>query len=293
VGDDADHARRGEARDAAVSAVHRSAAAGLATSCQLEHRRLPRQAAGDDADRARRGEARDAVVNAVQLRAGARLAALFALAALGALGACSSVELAAPVVRGRVGPAAARQVRSIVALPASCGTLSMVRVPLEGSAATWVQQVACSDTALRAVDQTVRSNLELGGFSVIDSERVNAVTGSRREVQERRQYWGGVQSSTEIEQRGARFEDATPLEQRALLAELGAQGLLTTRVAVGASVGAGQRRVVTVQLQLLDVPERQLVWSRRCELEVGGIFATDEVAMTSAASCAAEGIRAR
>lgn len=220
-------------------------------------------------------------------------AAAGALAALGVLAACSSVELATPVVRGRVGPAAARPVRSIVALAASCGTLSMVRVPTSASEGMWVQQEACAAPALGAVDQTVRSNLELGGFSVIDSERVNAVTGTRREVQERRQHWGGVQASTKIEQRGARFEDATPLEQRALLAELGAQGLLTTRVTVGASIGAGQRRVVTVQLQLLDVPDRQLVWSRRCELEVGGLFATDEAAMAKAATCAAEGIRAR
>lgn len=249
----------------------------------------------------RAGE-RDVVVNAMGKPAHAassnatpvaRVALAMLAAAAPATAACSSVELAAPVVRGRVGPAAERPVRSIVALAASCGTLSMVRVPINASDGMWVQQAACSADALGAVDQKVRSSLELGGFSVIDSERVNAITGTRREVQERRQYYGSVRSSSEIEQRGARFEDATPLEQRALLAELGAQGLLTTRVTIGASVGAGQRRVVTVQLQLLDVPERQLVWSRRCELEVGGLFATDEAAMASAAGCAAEGILAR
>ena len=233
-------------------------------------------------------------------RTASALAAL-SLAAL-SISACSSVELAGPVIRARSGPAAEHPVRRIVAVPATCGALTTAQAGTDGAGPTnWGQRVACPSSALVAIDQTVRSTLELGGFSVIDSERVNAVTASRHEVQERFEHRAGFPAApggseptiTTTETRGARFEDATPREQREMLTELGAQGLLTTRVTIGAEVGVGMRRVVTVQLQLLDVPERILVWARRCELEVGGLFTTDENAMESAARCAVEGIRAR
>lgn len=225
-----------------------------------------------------------------------RAAAALALLCAGALSsACISVELTPSIVRDRAGPAFAHPVRRIVALPSTCGTLSSVAMATgDPSISIYVPREKCAAPALFAVDQLLRSNLELGGFNVIDSERVNAVTSARHEVQERRQYGSGVVTGTDtVERRGARFEDATPNEQRELLAELGAQGVLTTRISIGASVGAGQRRTVTVQLQLLEMPDRTLVWARRCEKEIGGLLDTDEIAMEGAARCASEGIRAR
>lgn len=236
--------------------------------------------------------------------------ASFASLASFTLTACSSVELAAPIIRERVGPAAQRPVRRVVALPASCGALTLVPIPdPAGGPSRWEQRVACSAQALTAVEQAVRARLELGGFTIIDSERVNAVTASRREIIERRQYsatstiqnqaqaqtlpQAQTQTETQTETTGARFDDATPLEQREMLAELGAQGVLTTRVTIGAQTGFSGRRVATVQIQLLDVPDRELVLARRCELEVGGLLMSDEVAMERAASCAAEGILSR
>ncbi len=233
-----------------------------------------------------------------------------ALAVLAATSACTSVELAAPIVRSRRGPAAEAPVRRVVAVPATCGALSMtVMETYANGKRAFAQREGCPPSTLLAIDQLIRSNLELGGYSVIDLERVNALTATRHEVQERTLLRSAARTSdgtmgatgapvrdattTETETRGARFEDATPLEQRELLAELGAQGLLTTRVTVGAEVGAGLRRIVMVQLQLLDMPERRLVWAQRCELEIGGIFATDDLAMVRAARCASEGLRAR
>lgn len=235
---------------------------------------------------------------------------LAALAVLAATSSCVSTELAAPIVRSRRGPAADAPVRRVVAVPATCGALSMTVLETDAYGnRTMVQREGCPPSTLLAVDQLIRSNLELGGYSVIDLERVNAVTATRHEVQERTLLRSAARSAddttvtasgpvrdattTETETRGARFEDATPLEQRELLAELGAQGLLTTRITVGAEVGAGLRRIVMVQLQLLDMPERRLVWAQRCELEIGGIFATDDEAMVRAARCASEGLRAR
>jgi hypothetical protein len=234
------------------------------------------------------------------------LAVVLALA-VPAIGACSSVELAGPVIRARSGPAAERPIRRIVAVPATCGALTELRVGTDAAGqGIWSQRSTCPKPTLLAVDQAIRSTLELGGFSVIDSERVNAVTATRHELQERSLQRAAAavdgltvtathddSTTTTTETRGARFEDATPREQLEMLTELGAQGLLSTRVTIGAGLGIGQRRLVTVQLQLLEMPERVLVWARRCELEVGGIFTTDERAMERAARCAVEGIRAR
>lgn len=234
---------------------------------------------------------------------------LAGLAVLTATSSCASVELAAPIVRSRRGPAADAPVRRVVAVPATCGALTMTVMGTDANGnRTFGQREGCPPSTLLAIDQLIRSNLELGGYSVIDLERVNALTATRHEVQERTLLRSAARTTedtaaasgpgrdtttTETETRGARFEDATPLEQRELLAELGAQGLLTTRVTVGAEVGVGLRRIVMVQLQLLDMPERRLVWAQRCELEIGGIFATDDLAMVRAARCASEGLRAR
>ena len=206
-----------------------------------------------------------------------------------ALPGCSSVELAAPQHRLRLGPAAAHPVRRILAAPATCGSLTMVRVETgDPEHPRWEPRRSCAAQAQRAVDQAIRAGLEFGGFNVIDSEKVNAVTASRQEIllrQEQRE-----RKLAEVE--GALFGDATPAEQDSILAELGAQGLLSARIFIGAGVGAGERRVAMVQLQLVEVPSRALVWARRCELEVGGLLATDELAMQRAARCAVEGIRA-
>lgn len=216
---------------------------------------------------------------------------LVALAAASALPACPGAELAPPVLRVRAGPAAERVVRRVVALPGSCGTLTDIRVPT-GDPETpyvWERRVACPANTMTAIDNAIRSSLEFGGFDIIDADKVNAVTATRREIEERR----GFLHRTTTETEGATFLDATPFEQLEILRELAADGVLTTRVSVGAGVGAGQRRTVVVQLRLVAAADGALAWSRRCELEVGGLFTTDELAMERAARCAIEGAAAR
>ena len=216
--------------------------------------------------------------------------ALVALAAALALPACTSAELAPPVVRMRAGPAAERPMRRVVALPSSCGSLTQIAVETEDPARPrWETRAACPAHTMAAIDNAIRSTLELRGFHIIDSDKVNAVTGTRREIQARR----GFLQTTTTETEGARFADATPFEQRDILRELGADGVLTTRISIGAGLGFGQRRTVIVQLRLLAAADGALVWARRCELEVAGLLATDELAMERGARCAVEEARAR
>ena len=209
------------------------------------------------------------------------------------LGACSSVELAAPRIRHRLGPAAGRPVKRLVALPATCGTLETVvvrpaspsaeRVPAERVAAE------CSGVAVAGIDQIVRAAFDFSGFEVIDAERVNAVTATHHEVEQRQQSWGNRTTT----QTGARFDDATPFEQADILRELRVDAVLTTRVWVGAGVGIGGRRSVSVQLRLAAASDRVLVWAHRCDLEVGGLMATDDVAIERATRCAVKGLHPR
>lgn len=225
------------------------------------------------------------------------------------IAACASSELLPPRLSSRHGPAADRPIRRVIATPATCGTFDLTPMPataaereLHGSSTVLRHLGTCAAHATAGVDQALRATLEFGGFSVIDSEKVNALTSTRQEILRRTSQQslqqGAPTSEGESESRsteviGARFADATPREQDAIVAELGATGLVQVRIAIGAGVGAGTRRTAVVQVRLLEMPSRQLAWARRCELEVGGLMERDEVAMERGIRCAVQGMVAR
>ena len=200
--------------------------------------------------------------------------------------ACSSsVELTHPIIHERAGPAAPRPMRRRVALPATCGTLSTV--PVEGAKPgdpPVLELRPCPRDTLDGVDQVIRAALDFKGIEVVDSDKVNAVTAARREIQVRSK----LRESRTITTEGALFEDATPFEQADILRELRADGILQTRIWVGAGVGFSRRRTITVQVRLVAAEGGALVWVRRCEIEIGGLL-TDGRALETGAKCAAEG----
>ena len=202
------------------------------------------------------------------------------------LAACGSAKLTPALTRAQQGPAAARTVRRIVALGATCGSLTLHLVEPAAAPAT-LEVRECEPAALTATDQTIRSALDFAGYQVIDAEQVNAVTARRHDVEERHDIL--VRRTTRTE--GETFPDATPAEQAEILKDLRADGVLTTRVWIGAGVGLSTRRTVSVQLRLTAGADHALVWARRCEIEIG--FEQDPSAMQRTARCAAEGARAR
>lgn len=230
-----------------------------------------------------------------------------ALAAL-ALCACASVELAPRDLRTRRGPAAARPVRRVVALPATCGTLAFPAPQTAEAAAppeqptapdpanpyhSWRMFSLCDDAQLAGVDARVRALLEFRGLDVIDSERVNAEPRRRVERSESTTWRIGAEppatsGSREIDVEGASFLDATPAMQEAIAHDLGADGLLNTRVWIGSPEGMAGRRSVEVQVRLLHLPEQEMVWASRCAVEIGGVE-SDSQGMERAARCAVEG----
>jgi hypothetical protein len=194
---------------------------------------------------------------------------------------CVSAELAPPRLIAREGAASRRTIRRVVALPATCG--GMINAELLNNGDPTYTPGMCTPQILKGADHAIRSALEFQGLTVIDSEKVNAVTASRHEVEVRSSY----ATTTTTEVHGSLFEDATPNEQNEILKELGADALLNTRVLIGSAIGAGMRRSVIVQVRLRTVEDGQLVWARRCEIEAGGMT-TDTIAIEQGTKCAIE-----
>ena len=220
---------------------------------------------------------------------------VFILLALCAV-SCLSAELAPQKARIRLGPAHGKSIRRVVALPAACGSLALAPEGAGTSVSSFDAPSSlhseCAARDVAAVDNSVRALLEFQGFDIIDSEKVNAETRVRTETENRIVSSGYESSSKETEISGAKFADATPKVQQAILGELGAEGLLNTRIWISAEVGMGGRRTIEVQVRLLHAPTGQLAWAKRCELEYGGIV-SDTEAMEKAVRCAVEGMMAQ
>jgi hypothetical protein len=218
-----------------------------------------------------------------------RLAVLVVLCAV----SCSSVELAPRSVRVRLGPAHDQPTRRVVALPATCSSLITPRQEsqLATSPSNDAMEAAspCLSRLVDAVDGRVRALLAFQGFEVIDSEKVNAETRVRTESEKRMTTPGFETSARTTEVSGATFADATPATQEAILGELGADGVINTRIWIGAGHGFSERHTVEVQVRLLHVRTGRLAWARRCEVEIGGLTA-DAEAMEEAARCAVQGM---
>lgn len=216
---------------------------------------------------------------------------------------CTSVELAAPVIRYRTGPANGRTIHRIVAVGATCGSYNFNVTDTNDG----LKPMGCPEAAVVGVDMLLRSALSFRGLDVVDAELVNAVTARRHETTTTTHDVTTTQThsdaegprtttattddeSSTTETTSSMFENVTPNEQLAILGELHADGYLSTRLWIGSSPGTvSQRRTAIAQVQLLASADRALVWSRRCEIEVGGEFTSNQVALQRAAKCAIDG----
>ena len=107
-----------------------------------------------------------------------------ALAILLVLAGCASAEPAGPRLRVRHGPTFRATPMRIVALPPTCGWLSAPTAQPQPDG-TWVV-MPMGTCEYEGVAEQVRTELEFRGFAVLDSERLNAESATRRE--ERRTY---------------------------------------------------------------------------------------------------------
>jgi hypothetical protein len=222
----------------------------------------------------------------VVTRGAGLVASAAAIALAFAATGCASVDLAPPRVHSRSGLAPAADIKRVLAVPATCGSLAL-QWDHRGTTDAPGTIEECSKTAVNGIDQAVRAALDFAGYQVIDPERIEMVTALRHE---RQVETDGIAIRT-TETVGVRFDDVTPLEQARIMKQLGAAGILNTRIWVGAGVGRSERRTIMVQVRLSTAPEGRLVWARRCEVEAAVVL--DNQAMDRAARCAADGIERR
>jgi hypothetical protein len=166
----------------------------------------------------------------------------------------------APVPTARVqhGPAFGDKPATLVAMPVTC----MASPDL------------CSSPHQLAIASATRMDLEYDGYTIVDSELVNA------EMLRRHQLTG--QADQVIA--GRSWAEASPDERRELLHGMGVDGMLTTQITIGGARGMASQRTVAVELAVLRL-DGQLVWWAQCRAETGDYNSTEE-AMERATRCA-------
>lgn len=197
------------------------------------------------------------------------LATVATVATLGLLGggACS-LNAPVPVAHVRLGPAVASPPQVLLALPAVCNASS-------GD---------CAEQHRNAVAIATRMSVEFGGYTMIDSERVNLELRQRRE----RRLTGDTQETRQTEVTGALWVDATPAEQREVLDTMAIDGLLAVKLSLTEPEGMSQLQHIRVAIELLRVEPAEVVWSSHCTT-VSGDHRSTAQAIDLATRCALEG----
>ena len=209
---------------------------------------------------------------------------------LGLLVMLAGCPWAAPVPRARVyhGPAYGPPLTTVVALPVECDALREV----------------CTPEHATAIAAATRMELEFVGYTVVDSELINAemrrrttetheqLTGpsvGRVEVQPQtfRPPSSGTSSTTAVSG-GTTWFAASPEQQQALLAALGASGVLRTTISLGEAHGMAQQRTVDVAVTLTRL-DGQIAWRADCSVETGDYHSAEQ-AMELATHCALESV---
>lgn len=135
----------------------------------------------------------------------------------------------------------------------------------------------CQPAQQLAVAATARLGMEYLGYSLIDSDLLNA------ELRVRRTTDNGAGDSQE-QVSGKTWFDLGTEERRAFLAHLGTHGVLHT--AIDAS---GRGRAVTVRLAVTKLEDDALVWQSQCQVPAGDYH--DELrALDLATQCALESV---
>lgn len=156
-----------------------------------------------------------------------------------------------------------------IALRAPITTLVALPVVCEGFS------VRCEPAQQVAVAAAARLGVEYLGYSVVDSDLLNAELRVRRTTEA-----GGSGPHEEVS--GKTWFDLDTEARRAFVAEIGAHGVLHTAINSG-----GYSQPVTVRLAVTKLEDDALVWQSQCQVATGDY--NDELrAMDLATQCALE-----
>lgn len=162
-----------------------------------------------------------------------------------------------PVARVQHGPAFGSKPRIVVAMPVAC----------------LAEEDLCGIHHQQAIGEATRMALEFDGYSIVDSELVNAEMVRRRHTGREEQIVDGKL-----------FGESSPAEQRQLLHDIGADGIVTTTVTISRYHDPNYSRTVAVEMAMLRL-DGALVWWSQCRAESGNNASNDE-AMDAATRCA-------
>lgn len=157
-----------------------------------------------------------------------------------------------------------------VALRAPITTLVALPVVCEGFS------IRCEPSQQVAVAAAARLGVEYLGYSLVDSDLLNA------ELRVRRTTEGGESGPLE-EVSGKTWFDLDTEARRAFVAQIGAHGVLHTAI----NSGGGYRQPVTVRLAVTRLEDDALVWQSQCQVATGE-YNNQLRAMDLATQCALE-----
>lgn len=146
----------------------------------------------------------------------------------------------------------------------------------------------CRDEYGDAVTAKVRSELEFAGFRMIDAEKLVREARTREDASASLTDWRNrVLAAKSRRQVGSIFEDLPPEARRELLAEAGADGLVTGSIRI-LPRGTSSNWQLEVQVRFGLAKNDETVWVTRCKNER---FWTekDSWSMEQATECALKG----
>jgi hypothetical protein len=158
----------------------------------------------------------------------------------------------------------------------------------------------CGRPYAAAIASAARMNLELAGYSVVDTELLNAEAWRRTETttestrarvpavpQHDRHGAPPPTGDSRVElSAGRAWADAPPDERQRMLASMGVDGVLATEVTLGPARGLAQQRTLTMRVAVSRL-DGALVWRSECDVETGD-YRSDEQALDLATRCAVE-----
>ncbi len=209
---------------------------------------------------------------------------------------CASRSTPVLVPQVQAGPSAQIPAKRVLALSASCGSV----------------EFECPPEYVSVVDGIVRSSMDFAGYSIVDPATLRNDARERNEVREREVITRDSSSSTETERvldfdtsthsgsksrtvktkkvtylSGAGFNDLSVTERKNVIADAGADSVLTVRIIVGAQVGVwAPNQQVEVMAKL--VIDDNMAWASRC-MASSNDFTSVEAALENAARCAIYG----
>jgi hypothetical protein len=158
----------------------------------------------------------------------------------------------------------------------------------------------CLPAHSAAVANATRMTLELAGYSIVDSELINAEMQRRSTHSQTtetpppaatvpRNEFHPPDDPTHVEAEvsgGTWWSETSPAAQQAMLAALGVDAVLQTRITVGNASGMAMQRTITVDVTVSRLDAR-LVWHADCGVETGDYHSTEQ-AIDLATRCALE-----